>query len=152
MEEHGVIVRGLDGRSSYALVGYDPEGGWGKLPARGLYVSGKITAFQHFKLRQPGELDALKTYFAFVARRDRKSNLINLSYDRLATYAGIQRARIRTALSILAVNGLAHVERVPSTRNDYGVANAYRLTHLDPYVHAGTRGRSEAQAKALFAE
>jgi hypothetical protein len=30
---------------------------------------------------------------------------------------------------------------VPSTKNEFGISNAYRLTGIEPHTHRGTRGR-----------
>ncbi|QUD86241.1 hypothetical protein [Phenylobacterium montanum] len=142
LEDHRVIARGVEGRSTYALNGFDLTRGWAKLPARLLYQSDSITAFRDFKLRRPAELNALKLYLLFVAGRGRDTNMANISYDKIAEQTGVERNRIKQALTILAVAGLVHVERIPSAENEYAVANGYRIAHLDPYVHMGTRGRT----------
>lgn len=138
----GLILRQPDGRSSYALTDFDTERGWGKLPARGLYGEGRsMGSFRDFTLRKPAELNALKLYLLFVARRNRETNMADLSYDKIVSYSGVARERIKAALNVLAANGLVHIEHVPSTTNDFGSANAYRLAHLESRVHMGTRGR-----------
>jgi hypothetical protein len=142
---HGVLIRLPAVRGAYQLTGYDPIKGWGKLPARGLYRHDHIAAFQDFHLRKVAELDALKAYFAFVARRDNNTNVANISYEKLEVYAGIPRNRIKSALSVLAVAGLVYVEHLPSFTSEYGVANAYRLAHLDATTHMGTWGRRVLQ-------
>lgn len=142
--ERRLIDRTLGGRSAFRLVGFNPREGWGKLPARRLYgKSGAITAFSDFTLRNLAELNALKIYYLLVAFRDNASNLAHLSYDKFEEIAGIDRARIKTALSILINAGLIHIERVPSTVNEYGMSSAYRLVGLDPYRHPGTTGRAD---------
>jgi hypothetical protein len=88
------------------------------------------------------ELHALKLYYLFARRRSNETNMAHLSYDKIEEYTGIERARIRKAISFLAAIGLVHVEHVPSRLNERGIANAYRLPFLDPYVHLGTRGRN----------
>ena len=40
---------------------------------------------------------------------------------------GGARDRIKTGISLLAANGMIHVEHVPSRQSEYGVANAYWL-------------------------
>jgi hypothetical protein len=60
--------------------------------------------------------------------------------------------RIRTAISILAISGLAHVERLPSLTSEHGIANAHRLAHLEPYVNMGTRGRTMLESESSFGE
>lgn len=130
------------GQSGYRLSTFDPKvAGWGMLPARQLYAGNSIGVLAGFKLRSANELNALKIYLLFVARRNIKTNLVNLTYDGIADYTGIDRSRIRQALTVLAVLGLVHADRVKSTVSSMGVANAYRLTHIDPHRHMGTTGR-----------
>ena len=139
--ERDILERAPDKRSVYRLAGYDPKRGWGKLPARGLYAGKRIEAFKQFFLRRPVELHALKAYFLFVSRRDNFTNLTMLSHDKIYKYSGIPRNKIKGAISLLVANDLVHVEHVPSTISEQGVANAYRLTHLDATRHMGTTGR-----------
>lgn len=141
LEGLNVIERTPEGRSSYKLRDFDPQGGWAKLPAKRLYAGGRIVAFDDFKLRSPAELNALKLYFLFAARRDRRTNMAKIGFDKIESYTGIDRHRIKAASSLLATLGLVYTERVPSKTNDIGVANAYRLMGLESYVHMGTRGR-----------
>lgn len=141
LERRGIVKRWQDGRSSFQLLGYDLSGGWCKLPARPLYVGPVLEAFRHFHLRSKAELNALKLYLLFAARRGRDTNLANISFDKISEYSGIRRHEIKAATSLLASLSLAYIERVPSSSNDYGVANAYRLAGLETFVHMGTRGR-----------
>lgn len=141
LERQDVIARNVDGRSTYQLIDFDLGGGWSKLPAKRMYTSG-ITALKDFTLRRSAELNAMKLYLLFVARRDNGSNLTNISYDKITAYSGIDRSKIKQALSVLVLAGLVHVERMPSDISDYGVSNAYRLSHLNPHTHMGTRGRA----------
>jgi hypothetical protein len=122
---------------------YDPTSGWAKFPASGLHHNGVVRAFTEFRLRRRAELDAMKLYYLFAARRSRQTNPANISYDRIEEYSGVARNHIRGALTVLGANGLVHVERLPSDLSDYGVSNAYRLSHLDPYRDMGTTGRAE---------
>lgn len=135
-----LIDREPAGRSTYQLADYG-DVPWGKLPAKGLYRNGRITAFTEFTLRKQVELNALKLYFLIVARRGRDTNLANLSYDKITDYAGIDRSKLRSAISYLAALGLVHVEQTYSNASEFGVSNAYRLAHIDPYSHAGTSAR-----------
>jgi hypothetical protein len=139
--ERGQLERGTDGRSSFRLAEYDPKSGWAQFPAAGLYRDGIIYAFKHLHLRQPAELHALKLYFLFASRRDRRTNVAMITYEKIEDYSGVGHNGIRRALSWLAVQGLVHVERVPSSISDDGVANAYRLAHLETRRHMGTSGR-----------
>ncbi len=135
-------------RSQYLLADYDLYQGWGKLPASRLYTNERVWAFDNFRLRQPAELDALKLYLLFVALRDDASNLTRVSYEKITDYSGVAKNNIKRALSLLAVEGLLHVERVASSRSEYGIVNAYRLTFLDTRNHMGTKGRSDLQLGA----
>lgn len=143
LTQRKLIVRGTHGRSSIGLVDYDPEKGWAKLPVRGLYSGGTVTAFRNFKLRRRAELDALKLYLLFAARRNRSLNMAPISYEKIEEYSGVKQAAIKHALNILAANALVHIERFTSRRVEGGIAHAYRLTHLDSYHHLGTRGRHD---------
>lgn len=140
LEGANIITRkGLE-RSHYAITEYASKP-WGKIPMKGLYVHGGVAAFGEFHLRQRTELDALKLYFLTVARRDINTNIANMSYETISKYSGIDRGGIKSAASFLAALGLIHVEHVPSKRSEYGMSNGYRLTHLEPYAHMGTKGR-----------
>jgi DNA-binding transcriptional ArsR family regulator len=141
LERIGVVARRPEGRSSYKLTGFDPKRGWAKLPAKRLYSSGRVYAFDDFRLRSATELNALKLYFLFVARRGRDTNMANISFDKIEEYTDIERPKIKAATSLLATLALVYVEHVPSNINEYGIANAYRIVGLDSYVHMGTRGR-----------
>jgi hypothetical protein len=52
----GLIDRNAEGRSRVQLKNFDPKGGWAKLPAKSMYGSGRIVAFDGFKLRNRSEL------------------------------------------------------------------------------------------------
>lgn len=121
---------------------YDPRAGWAKFPAKGLYRNDVVVAFAEFRLRRAAELEALKLFYLFAARRSRETNLAKISYDKIEKYSGVARNNIRRALSVLAANGLVHVEYCVSDQSEHGTANAYRLAHLDTHIHMGTRGRA----------
>ena len=140
LEARSLITRAGLQRNQFQLADYKLTSGWGKLPARRLYnKNGCISFFNEIKLRKPVELYALKLYYIFVARRDNNANLVNISYDNIEDYAGIDRNGIKSALSLLAANGMVYVEHVPSSV--FGIANAYRLAHLDARNNLGTTGR-----------
>jgi len=141
LEDLAVIIRSPEGRSSYQLTRFGLNEGWCKLPAKRLYSGGRITAFHDFTLREAAELNALKLYYLFATRRGEDTNMANISYDRIEDYVGLDRRRIKTAISVLAAQGLVHVEHVPSLRGDYGISNAYRLAFIQTRNHLGTRGR-----------
>lgn len=159
-----VIERGPEAaRSTYRLVNYTPDQHWAKLPAKSMYSAARIASYADFQLRRAAELDALKLFFLFVARRGRDTNLANIGYDKIEDYTGIKRPRIKTAISFLASLSLIYVEHIPSKTNSQGVSNAYRIVGLDSHNHMGTRGRvmnefdlttdrSDAQAQGLLKE
>lgn len=144
----GVIERKPAGRSSVQLTNFVKGHSWSKLPARRLYSGGRIMGFQQFTLRSMAELHALKLYYLFARRRSNDTNMAHLSYDKIEEYADIERHRIKTAISVLLNAGLVHVERTESLSNERGTANAYRLAHIDSYLHFGTRGRNPDFARA----
>jgi hypothetical protein len=142
LSEFFLIERGTEGRSTFRLSDFNPQQGWAMLPARGLYgPSGSVTAFRDFTLRGKAELDALKVYLVLAARRTRNINATLLSYDKIHLYAGVHPTHIRRALSVLAATNLVHISTMPSEINQFGIANMYRLAHLEPRQHPGTVGR-----------
>lgn len=132
-------------RSTYSLANFDTTNGWAKLPLRSMILNGTISSFTEFRLRRATELDALKLFFLFVARRGRDTNLANIGYTKIEEYTGIKRVRIKSAVSFLASLSLVYVEHVPSEVRSGGIANAYRIVGLDSYNHLGTRGRGMTQ-------
>lgn len=129
-------------QSTYRLSAFDPAEGWAKFPGKCLYSGGRIVAFDEFRLRKRVELEALKLFYLFIAQRDRATNTANLSYDKIEEYTGINRTRIKSALSFLASLSLIYTERAPSSVNEYGISNSYRIVGIDTSNHSGTRGRS----------
>lgn len=129
-------------QSTYRLCRYSLSGGWGKLPAVGLYRNGRIVAFNEFHLRNRTELDALKLYFLFVARRDNRTNMAHITYEQIEDRSGVARYNIKSALSLLAANALVHVEHIPSQFDEGITSNAYRFPQLNSYIHMATRGRT----------
>ena len=148
LQDMELLEREPEGRSTLKVANYDPAGGWAKFPAKGLYRNGVVAAFSEFRLRHPAELDALKLYYLFASRRDRQSNAAHITYEQISEYTDIPYQNIRRGLSILAANGLIHVEQVQSAQSKYGIANAYRLPQIDPRRHRGTIGRDDS---AFFA-
>lgn len=142
LESRKLMERDADSRSTFKIADYNPQDGWAKFPARGLYRNDVVSAFAHFHLRHPAELDALKLFFLFVSRRDRSTNTANISYEGIEEMTGIHTQYIKRGLTILGANGLVHIERMPSTINEYGVANAYRIAHINSRHHQGTTGRN----------
>ena len=145
LAERNVIQRSKENQSVYCLSNYDRTKAWGKLPAKPLYGGGAITAFKEFHLRKITELDSLKAYFVIITRRDNRTNLANITYDKIEQMTGIERRRIKSALSFLVVNNLVQIDHVPSRFSEYGVSNAYRPSHLDRNNYMGTLGRRMMQ-------
>lgn len=127
--------------STYRVANHDVQNGWAMFPAKGLYAQGRVTAFANFHLRQAAELNALKLYFLFAARRSTKTNLAHIGYDKIHKYTAIPLERIKPALSLLTLNGLVYTENFPSKWSEQGLSNAYRLVHLNTRRHMGTTGR-----------
>ncbi len=147
-----IVAPEPEGRSTYQLVGYSQTEGWAMFPAKGLYDHhGVVAAFTEFRLRRRAELDAMKLYFLFAARRSRQLNLAKISYPKIEEFSGVSENYIRAALTVLGANGLIHVDRMRSAQSETGVANGYRLTQLYPRQHMGTVGRRD-DAELDFAE
>jgi DNA-binding transcriptional ArsR family regulator len=132
LESMDLIRRPPNQNSIYEIVGYSPDRGWGKLPCHGLYRANQIVAFQPFRLRSRTELDALKLYLLFVSRRDNDLNAAQISYEKIEDFSGINRNRIKSAVSVLIFHHLVNVESQASTSSLFGQAHIYRLTHIDP--------------------
>lgn len=141
LEDAEIIIRDPEHQSLYRLAGYGEEGvQWAKLPAKNLYLrNGELTFRQSMFMRSRAELDALKIYLAFVARRDNDQNAVYLSYEKITAYTGVHRNQIKAATSFLAGNGLISMENIKSQISDLGSALVYRVTHVDPYKHQGTQ-------------
>lgn len=101
-----------------------------------------IDAFAGLQKRKQIELDALKLFLLFVARRDNSMNMALLRYDQIEDRSGISRARIKPALSLLCAMGLIQIEHLPRKFGEPGMASGYRLTHIDSQRHMGTIGRA----------
>lgn len=143
LEELRIITRD-ERRSIYQLVGFPKEkaGGWAKFPVRRMLApNGSITAFKDFTLRKRTELDALKLFFLFVARRSSDTNLAHLSYESIQERSGIDQSKIKSALSLLATHEMVYAEPQPRMDGGLGVSHAYRIVGIDPTIHAGTRNR-----------
>lgn len=139
--EKDLIIRGVEGRSTYALAGFDPGAGWTKLPAASLYANEAMSAFSELQKRKPVELDAMKLYFLFASRRSRDLNMALLTYEAIEDRSGVKRYNIKRALSLLCAMGLIHIEHIPRQYGEPGIASGYRLAHLDSFRHMGTTGR-----------
>jgi hypothetical protein len=116
-----------------------------------MYSGGRIRAFDDFRLRRVVELDAMKLFLLFVQRRDRKSNLAIISYDKIEDYTGITRPRIKSALSFLSAFPLVYVEPQPSVQSEFGVSNAYRIVGIEPRVPSGDNRSGDVAGVAVVA-
>ena len=141
LERAGIVMR--EGKSVLALSNFEPTANYAKLPVRRLYDGDELVAFRDFTLRHRAELDAMKLYLLFASRRDRHANITNLSYEKIGDYAAVEGARIKHAVDLLVVRNLVRIDQRPSQRHELGMSHGYRLTGLDAYIHAGTRGRSD---------
>lgn len=141
LEAQGIIEASLSTRSVYQISNYNPSLGWAKFPASGLYREGSISFFNELHLRKRSELNALKLWYFFAARRDNDVNLTRATYDQINSVTGIAREHIKSGISLLAANSMIHVEHIPSRQSEYGVANAYRIPQIDATRHMGTVGR-----------
>jgi DNA-binding transcriptional ArsR family regulator len=143
LEDRKLITRRTDGRrSDVGLTNYNRDLGWAKLPVKSMYAGARIRAFDEFTLRRVVELDAMKLFFLFAERRDRGSNLANISYDTIERYTGIARQRLKPATSLLAALSMVYVEETLSSQSEFGVSNAYRIVGVESHVHRGTRARA----------
>ncbi len=143
LEELKLLTRD-ERRSVYQMVGFPEEkaGGWAKFPVRRmLSTDGTIRPFKDFTLRKRTELDALKLFFLFVARRSSTTNLAHLSYESIQERSGIDQSKIKPALSLLATHEMVYAEPQPRMEGGIGVSHAYRIVGVDPTIHAGTTNR-----------
>lgn len=144
LKELDAIAVELVGRSNrFQIKRFGEASGWAKLPAKGIYTKNlrEIRAFHQFKLRSKTELNALKLYLIILATRDNSKNYAIISYDKICSYSGMNRADIRPAISLLVTLNLIHVDRAPSDLNQFSSVNMYRPCYLDSYNHPGTTGR-----------
>lgn len=143
LEKRDLVIREPDGRSTYQLTNYGEGHVWAALPAKPLYDrNGAMPMFDDFHLRKAAELDAVKIYLAFAARRDTSQNVARITYDQISNYAGIHLGKIKKALGVLNINGLVTVESYERMDGLPGASHGYRLAHLFPRLHAGTTGRA----------
>ena len=148
--ERDLIANVLGVRSHYRLSGHG-QTPWGKLPAKKLYRDDVVQAFSRFTLRHKAELSALKLFLFLIARRDNATNLASASFKTMSSSTGILEHDIRSALDILVLNGLIHIEPLRRV-NGEGYFHAYRIAHIDPFRHMGTSGRSDEIADNSFAD
>jgi hypothetical protein len=79
-------------------------GGWAKLP--NLQVRARIPRISH---RGEVALAALKIYLILIAARKNDNTVIALKHETLRRRAGCQARQVRSAISLLANEGLIHV-------------------------------------------
>lgn len=141
---------GTGRKSIFKITNYENSGGWGKLPAKGLYSKDlrRVDAFHTFHLRKKNELNALKVYLIVIALRDDAKNYAIVGYEKLSRYTGIHKNELKSAISLLINLNLLQVDSGNSDINQYATMNMYRPCHLEAYKHRGTTGRSSS---SLFA-
>lgn len=128
--------------SNFCIIGFNPERGYAFSPAKNLYdSSGALRFFNELKKRKYIELDALKIYFTFMCRRDRKTNYAHMTYDQINAYSGVNTKDIRSALSLLIVHKMIHVDILKNNIENKRISSGYRITHLEPRKHMGTTNR-----------
>lgn len=136
LREHHFLDTTVEKRSTFRL-NFRPEP-WGKLPARPLYSSGVMLPFEHWKLRNIDEMNALKIYFYLISARDRQTNYILSTYPTFEKYTGVHVGSVRSAMSVLTHSRLVVVERQSSRFHEKKEPNIYRLVGLDGYTHFAT--------------
>ena len=97
------------------------EKGWTKLPVDRLRIN-----LPEVSNRGIAPLAALKIYLTLAAVRPNNSESINISYETLTKYTGLQRKHIRKGLSVLYSSGLVDAEPPGDSHN----SNAYKLLGL----------------------
>ncbi|MBY5744648.1 hypothetical protein HFO28_13770 [Rhizobium leguminosarum] len=137
-----IVAHEPRGQSTFKLIGFADEGlSWAKLPAKGLYVDGRIWGLKDFTLRKAAELHALKIYFLLVSRRDTVRNETRLSYPKIEEFSGVLRGHIKTATSLLIENHLMSTDSITDWEawgEKKAFPHCYRIAHIDNYKHAGT--------------
>ncbi len=131
-------------QSVYSLVDFSPQGGWAVLPYERLYnPRGQIAFFKELKKRKAIELNALKLYPLFVARRDRDTNQAHISYDKIEDYTGIARDDIKPAISFLLHAAMIYYEPVQSVAHSGRISHAYRIIGYDSFRNPATTGSAD---------
>jgi DNA-binding transcriptional ArsR family regulator len=128
-------------RSHYHLRNYG-QGGWGKMPVRTMYESGRITAFSGFNLRKRTELDALKVFLLIVAFRGEDINAAHIGYEKIVEHSGVHGNRIKAAISLLTNHELIVVDP-RKKENELGYSHTYRIVGVESRKHMGTIGRKD---------
>ena len=67
-------------------------------------------------------------------------------YERIVAASRVHESKIKSAVSLLVINGLIYVETMSRGIGEYGVANSYRVRGIEPRHHAGTTGRDVLEA------
>lgn len=117
-----MVVKGIQGAVAHRLISYkagrqgtksrfellradnDNLGGWAKLPIEP--VRTRIPRITH---RGDVALAALKIYLTLIAARPNNNLVVGLRHDTLRLKAGCQTRHVRSAISLLANEGLLHV-------------------------------------------
>jgi hypothetical protein len=117
-----MVVKGIQGAVAHRLISYDAGrqgtksrfellrtdndhlGGWAKLPIEP--VRTRIPRITH---RGDVALAALKIYLTLIAARPNNNSVVSLRHDTLRLKTGCQTRHVRSAISLLANEGLLHV-------------------------------------------
>lgn len=127
------------GKGRYRFVGYDPKGGWAKLPAQKLYDGSQFRPFKTWHMRSQVELHAMRLYLLIAARRDTKSNEAFLTYEKIQEMTGMRDNQITSGLSLLSASSMVYVTN--HDREGHGMARGYRIVGVEPFKHRGTTTR-----------
>lgn len=144
LSDREIINRTNPNRSEVQLANFDAPS-WAKFPARPLYnPRGEIVFFHKLTLRGRVQLDLLKLWFLFCSRRNRNTNEVDITYDTIEYYSGIDRPRIADAISLGLHYQLIVVEKSFDIFTERA-SSSYRVRYIEPYKHAGTMPRAEVK-------
>jgi hypothetical protein len=108
--ERGIIARKPEARSCFQLANFNPRG---SSPQNAFTTESALARFQMSSFAARLNWSHSKSIF-WQWRSATTTRTANLSYDKFGELAGIDRGRIRPALSVLTYTGLLHTERVSS--------------------------------------
>lgn len=139
--EFDLITKNHLGKQSHYKIKNYEKSKWGKVPYAGLYDNAgkEINAFSSFSLRKKIELNALKLYLLYIAFRDSNTNYASISYTKISEYTGLTRNEISHANSFLVALHLIEIRVGESIKELNKPMNIYRINHINPYHHSGSR-------------